>query len=88
MGTGRSVTVSYLGGCIPEEIFGGKKIRKKIWIKKKIWINPPQKIGDPPEKLEAPPGPDHPPTVNRILDTRLWKYYLGPTSLRPVTVDR
>ena len=22
--------------------------------------------------------------VDRILDTRLWKYYLGPTSLRPV----
>ena len=25
------------------------------------------------------------PPVDRILDTRLWKYYLGPTSLRPVT---
>ena len=25
-----------------------------------------------------------PPPVDRILDTRLWKYYLGPTSLRPV----
>ena len=25
-----------------------------------------------------------PPRVDRILDTRLWKYYLGPTSLRPV----
>ena len=25
-----------------------------------------------------------PPLVDRILDTRLWKYYLGPTSLRPV----
>ena len=24
------------------------------------------------------------PIVDRILDTRLWKYYLGPTSLRPV----
>ena len=24
------------------------------------------------------------PPVDRILDTRLWKYYLGPTSLRPV----
>ena len=24
--------------------------------------------------------------VDRILDTRLWKYYLGPTSLRPVTI--
>ena len=26
----------------------------------------------------------HPPPVDRILDTHLWKYYLGPTSLRPV----
>ena len=26
-----------------------------------------------------------PPPVDRILGTRLWKYYLGPTSLRPVT---
>ena len=25
-----------------------------------------------------------PPPVDRILDTRFWKYYLGPTSLRPV----
>ena len=24
------------------------------------------------------------PPVDRILDTRLWKYYFGPTSLRPV----
>ena len=24
------------------------------------------------------------PPVDRILDTHLWKYYLGPTSLRPV----
>ena len=28
-------------------------------------------------------SPETPP-VGRILDTRLWKYYLGPTSLRPV----
>ena len=35
MRTGRSVTVSGEGGCIPEEILG-KKIRKKIWIKKKF----------------------------------------------------
>ena len=26
------------------------------------------------------------PPVDRILDTRLWKYYLGPTSLQPVTI--
>ena len=29
-----------------------------------------------------------PPPVDRILDTRLWKYYLGPTSLRPVKIMR
>ena len=27
-----------------------------------------------------------PPPVDRILDTRLWKYYLGPTSLWPVNI--
>ena len=27
-----------------------------------------------------------PPPVDRILDTRLWKYYLGPTLLQPVTI--
>ena len=27
---------------------------------------------------------DTPPPVDRILDTRFWKYYLGQTSLRPV----
>ena len=27
------------------------------------------------------------PIVDRILDTRLWKYYLGPTSLRPVNIS-
>ena len=30
-------------------------------------------------------GRHPPPHVDRFLDTRLWKYYLGPTSLRPVT---
>ena len=33
--------------------------------------------------LRQTPSP-HP--VDRILDTRLWKYYLGPTSLRPVNI--
>ena len=28
----------------------------------------------------------HPPLVNRILDTRFWKYYLAPTSLRAVMI--
>ena len=27
-----------------------------------------------------------PPPADRILDTHLWKYYLGPTSLRPVII--
>ena len=72
-----------------------KKKKKKFGAPQKIgdplknWRPPkkletPQKIGDPPGQT-PPPGPDHPPpTVNRILDTRLWKYYLGPTSLRPL----
>ena len=30
-------------------------------------------------------GADPSPTMNTILDTRLWKYYLAPTSLRAVT---
>ena len=46
---------------------------------------PPQKISDPPENLEQTPPP---PPVDRILDTRFWKYYLGPTSLRPVMTRR
>ena len=39
-------------------------------------------VGCIPACTEADTLP--PPTVDRILDTRLWKYYLGPTSLRPV----
>ena len=31
-------------------------------------------------------GRHPPPPVDRILDTRLWKYYLGPTSLRSVKI--
>ena len=37
--------------------------------------------------LRQTPSPLSPPPVDRILDTRLWKYYLGPTSLRPVTIN-
>ena len=37
--------------------------------------------GDIPACTEADTLP---PPVDRILDTHLWKYYLGPTSLRPV----
>ena len=29
-----------------------------------------------------------PPPVDRILDTRWWKYYLGPTSLRLVKIQK
>ena len=39
----------------------------------------------PPWKCHACPPPcPHPHTVDRILDTRFWKYYLAPTSLRAV----
>ena len=31
-----------------------------------------------------PPGQRPPPPVSRILDTRFWKYYFAPTSLRAV----
>ena len=37
---------------------------------------PPKKFGRTPPKNWRPPGTRFPP-VNRILDTRLWKYYLG-----------
>ena len=59
---------------------------------------PPGQIPQPPTWVWAwtspqpdpsiPPGsgPRHPPTVNRILDTRFWKYYLAPTSLRAVNI--
>ena len=35
-----------------------------------------------PPATHAPP----PPTVDRILGTRFWKYYLAPTSLRAVKI--
>ena len=41
-------------------------------------------LGDPPGDLQGMLG-YHPP-VNRILDTRFWKNYLAPTSLRAVTM--
>ena len=34
----------------------------------------------------APCHACHPPPVDRILDTRFWKYYLVPTSLRAVKI--
>ena len=54
-------------------------------------LETPRKIGDPrdqttPRKIGEPPRDQTTPPVNRILDTRLWKYYLGPTSLRPVII--
>ena len=59
--------------------------------KKNFRFSPPENLEQtpPPENLEQTPPRDlthttpHPP-VDRILDTRFWKYYLGPTSLRPV----
>ena len=36
--------------------------------------------------LRQTPSPP-PLPVDRILDTRFWKYYLGPTSLRPVMIS-
>ena len=47
-----------------------------------VWTWRPPQL-DP----STPPGcgsGDLPPPVNRILDTRFWKYYLAPTSLRAV----
>ena len=44
--------------------------------------------GHPPSQTPTSPlglGLDTPP-VNRILDTRFWKYYLAPTSLRAVNI--
>ena len=35
----------------------------------------------PPLREEAPPQEEAPLPVNRILDTRLWKYYLAPNFL-------
>ena len=62
----------------------------------KFGEHPPQKIwrNHPPPNLEEPPLPKNlretanleTLPVDRILDTRFWKYYLGPTSLRPVTI--
>ena len=56
--TGRALTVSGGGWCIPEEILGAKKLKKK---KKKLepppkdWKDPPKEWKDtPPEKFETP----------------------------------
>ena len=39
----------------------------------------------PLEQPHTPPGATmHTPPVDRIVDTRFWKYYLAPTSLRAV----
>ena len=41
-----------------------------------------------PQTPNLPPGPGpwHPQPVNRILDTRFWKYYLAPTALLAATI--
>ena len=58
----------------------------KIWSRhppRKFGAGTPPKFGagTPPENLEQAPPPKiwsrHPPPVDRILDTRYWKYYLG-----------
>ena len=87
MRTGRALTVS--GGASQKNFFGGKKLKnKKIGeppLPKNVETTgdhpPPEKLETPlPKKFEPPRKIGDPPSVN----TRLWKYYLGPTSLRPV----
>ena len=53
-----------------------------------LWaLTPPSQIPNLPLALGlATPNHPHSPSVNRILDTRFWKYYLTPTSLRAVTI--
>ena len=95
MRTGHALTVSgEMGGgwCIPEEILGEKnwkkRRKKKFGDPLKNWRTPPEKLETPSEKLETHPKnwrPTRDQTPPLWTDTRLWKYYLGPTSLRPVT---
>ena len=48
-----------------------------------VWAwRPARHAGIPPVMHAGIP----PPLVNRILDTRFWKYYLAPTSLRAVMI--
>ena len=98
MRTGRSLTVL---GKFENLETPPKKIGDppKIWrTPRKIGDDTPPNLENPPENLENPPKiwrpprkiwdpPPPPPTVDRILDTRFWKYFLGPTSLRPVKIE-
>ena len=88
-----------VGASQKEGIFWGeKKLKKKrkknfgdppenLETPQKIWRPPPENV-EPPPKIWRPlwkfGEQPLPPPVDRILDTRFWKYYLGPTSLRPV----
>ena len=67
MRTSRSLTVSRKRGCwcIPEEILGKKKLKKKFELKK-IWItHPPQNL-ETPKKLETPLPGTRPPPKKKI----------------------
>ena len=84
MRTGRSLTVccslflgggvSALGGCL----LPGGLLQWGVSAPRGRGVYPSMHWGR---------HPPFPPPVDRILDTRLWKYYLGPTSLRPVMRD-
>ena len=55
---------------------------------------PPSNHAHPPATMSTPQQPSMPPAtmhaplppVDRIVDTRFWKYYLAPTSLRAVMI--
>ena len=74
MRTARSLAVSH---CIRKKL---KKPRMPPRIKP--CIPPVQPRTPPPEQPRMPPPP-----VVRIVDTRFWKYYLAPTSLRAVKMS-
>ena len=47
----------------------------------------PSAPGQTPQPTPLDVSLETPPPVNRILDTRFWKYYLAPTSLRAVNIQ-
>ena len=70
-----------------EELLPKKLGTPKNWRPPEIGkpFPPPRNIGDtPPKNWRHPRDQTTTPALNRNLDTRLWKYYLGPTSLRLV----
>ena len=76
-----------LGGCLPQCMLGYTPPTQAL-----VWRPPGCGPGHPPARpLNLPPWvwawrPPPTPTVNRILDTYFWKYYLAPTSLRAVKI--